>query len=129
MRNIIPLLIGGSLIVLGACSKSDTQAGENHEPGMQMQMAAGKAHAMVQVPTIQCGICKKTIETGVVKTAGILSVNVDVEQKMAHINYDGNQLSLKDIEQAISKLGYQANDTPADPEAYADLLDCCKVPE
>ena len=92
-------------------------------------MVTNKVHAMVNLPTVQCGICRRTIETGLVKTAGILSVQVDFESKMGHINYDGDKLSRLDVEKAIAALGYQANETLADAQAYAKLLDCCKVPE
>ena len=92
-------------------------------------MVTNKVHAMVNLPTVQCGICRRTIETGLVKIAGILSVQVDFESKMGRINYDGDKLSRLDVEKAIAALGYQANETLADAQAYAKLLDCCKVPE
>jgi copper chaperone CopZ len=111
----------------------DTMAGMQHnmdmQKGQQMEMDENKAHAMVQLPTIQCDNCKTIIEEGLVKTSGILSVHVDLEGKMAHINYDGTILNLNDVEQAIAKLGYQANDIPADPVAYEALPECCKVPQ
>jgi hypothetical protein len=33
------------------------------------------------------------------------------------------------LETAISKVGYQANDIAADPEAYGKLALCCKLPK
>jgi copper chaperone CopZ len=111
----------------------DTMAGMQHNMDMQkdqkMEMAANQVHAMVKLPMVQCDMCKESIEQGLATLGGILSVHVDLEDKMAHINYDGTMLELKDIEQAIAKLGYQANDTPADPVAYAALPECCKVSE
>ena len=114
----------------------ETSMGAHDRMPMELQahetegaMVANKVHAMVNLPTVQCGICRRTIETGLVKTAGILSVQVDFESKMGHINYDGDKLSRLDVEKAIAALGYQANETLADAQAYANLLDCCKVPE
>ena len=114
----------------------ETSMGAHDRMPMELQahetegaMVANKVHAMVNLPTVQCGICQRTIETGLVKTAGILSVQVDFESKMGHINYDGDKLSRLDVEKAIAALGYQANETLADAQAYAKLLDCCKVPE
>ncbi len=114
----------------------ETSMGAGHEAGMdmtahegQMEMAADQAHAMVKLPTVLCELCKERIETGLMKTAGILSVNVEVKSRMGHVNYDGDQLGLAEVEKAIAALGYQANETPADPEAYAQLPDRLKVSE
>lgn len=137
-KRIIPIIIAVTTLALGACSRTDsdnqasqTAMAQNRESmaGMEksMEMDASKAHTMVQVPTIICENCKNTIEEGLVKTAGILSVQVDLEAKIAHINYNGSVLEQKDVEQAIAKLGYQANDTPADPDAYEALSGCCKI--
>ncbi len=114
----------------------DTSMGAHDKMPMEMQahetqgaMVANQVHAMVKLPTVQCDLCKERIETGLMKTEGILSVNVEVESHMGHINYDGDQLGLPDVEKAIAALGYQANETPADPEAYAKLPDRFKVSE
>ncbi len=134
MRLFITITIAaGAMLVLGACGgkKDVAEQQMNHAamPAMEAADAENMGHVMVDLPTIQCDNCKQTIETGLVKTAGILSVNVDVEGKMAHINFDSNVLSAMDVDHAIAKLGYQANEMKADPEAYAALPDCCKVPE
>ncbi len=52
-----------------------------------------------------------------------------LKPSMAHINFDADKLTAADVDQAIAMLGYQANKVAADPEAYAALPDCCKVPE
>lgn len=139
LKIINVFLVGGVLFALMACGKTDTaeaghdrQAMAGMQPNSGMESAepmavANKAHAMVKVPTVQCDMCKAAIEKGLPKTAGILSVMVDVDGKMAHINYDGDKLSAGDIEKAISELGYQANDRPADKEAYNNLPVCCQV--
>ncbi|MBU4443459.1 heavy-metal-associated domain-containing protein [bacterium] len=82
---------------------------------------------MVKLPTIQCGMCKNTIESGLKNMDGILSVNIDVENLVGHINYNPGKIKLDGIEKAISALGYKANDTEADSEAYANLPNCCKM--
>lgn len=122
---------GGEHVPAGATSMGahDRMPMELQAHETQGAMVTNKVHAMVNLPTVQCGICRRTIETGLVKTAGILSVQVDFESKMGHINYDGDKLSRLDVEKAIAALGYQANETLADAQAYAKLLDCCKVPE
>ena len=37
-------------------------------------------------------------------------------------------VDLAAIENAIAAVGYNANDTKADPKAYSELAMCCKVP-
>ncbi len=143
MRAITTTLILGLAIIVSGCGKSDDK-GEAKAMGdmqhemtdMQHDMSAGEtaevahqAHAMIKLPAIQCDLCKESIESGLVKTAGIISVNVDVKGKMGHVNYDADRLSQSDVELAIAALGYQANETPADAEAYAALPDGCRLPE
>jgi len=85
------------------------------------------AKTEVSVSTIQCGMCQKTIEKGLGTLKGVKSVNVSMEDKVAHVVHDPNVANLKAIESAISKLGYQANETLADPIAYEGLPGCCKI--
>ena len=133
MNKIIYLTVASAILVLSACGgkKDSAETNQAHEamPAMEAAEAENMGHAMVALPTIQCDNCKQIIETGLVKTAGILSVTVDVEGQMAHINFDADKLTAADVDQAIAMLGYQANKVAADPEAYAALPDCCKVPE
>lgn len=123
---LIALLIAGVI----ACGSSEKSADSGKS---QDQIIAGqndnKAHTMLKLPTVQCGICKKTIEHGLTGINGILSVSVDIENKMGHINYDSSRTDLPKIEALIASLGYQANETAADSVAYNKLPNCCKLPE
>ena len=82
---------------------------------------------VVDTPTIQCGMCQKSIETGLGKLKGIAFSKVDLETKTATIHYNGEKINIETIENAISDLGYQANKTLADSIAYKTLPDCCKI--
>lgn len=86
-------------------------------------------HIMINLPTMQCSTCKKNIETAVKKLDGIESIDVVTKEKIAHINFDKSKLDLAKIESAITAAGYDANDKKADPEAYKELDDCCKLPK
>jgi copper chaperone CopZ len=133
MKTIIYLTAASAMLILGACGgkKDSAEQKMNHEamPAMAEGEVENMGHTMVDLPTIQCDNCKQIIESGLVKTAGILSVSVDVEGKIGHVNYDADKLTAAGVDQAIAMLGYQANDIAADPEAYAALPDCCKLPE
>ena len=84
-------------------------------------------NAAVNTPTIQCGMCQKTIEMGLKKVPGVTHSAVDLETKTTTVVYDMKKTDLTQIEKAISELGYQANETLADPLAYEALSGCCKV--
>ena len=86
-------------------------------------------HIMINLPTMQCQMCKENIETAVNKLDGIESVDVDKKEKVAHINFMKDRTDAAKIESAITEAGYDANDKKADPEAYSKLDDCCKLPK
>jgi copper chaperone CopZ len=98
----------------------------------QMNQTSGetnKDHVMIKVSSMQCGTCKKNIETAVKKVDGIIDINVDKEEKIAHVNFDKSKTDITKIENAITAAGYDANDKKADPKAYSELDDCCKLPK
>ena len=85
--------------------------------------------AEIKLPTMQCGACVKTISKALEKTEGVKTVNVDLKQKLATVTYLSDRTDLTSLEQAVARAGYDANSTKCDPEAYAALPDCCKVPD
>ena len=84
-------------------------------------------NAAVNTPTIQCGMCQKTIEMGLKKVSGVTHSAVDLETKITKVVFDIEKTDLSKIEKAISGLGYQANETLADPIAHEGLPGCCKI--
>ena len=86
-----------------------------------------QVNAAVNTPTIQCGMCQKTIEIGLTKVPGVTHSTVDLETKTTKVIFDKEKTDLSKIEKAISGLGYQANETLADPIAYEGLPGCCKI--
>lgn len=140
-KNALPLLMVFILAVAG-CGKKDSAvvtdnktksetSGEKNEMKQTDNMSDKNSsdHIMVSLPTMQCSTCKKNIETAVKKLDGIESINVVVKEKTAHINYDKSKTDLAKIERTITAAGYDANDKKADPEAYKELDDCCKLPK
>ncbi|MBK8980967.1 MAG: heavy-metal-associated domain-containing protein [Ignavibacteria bacterium] len=95
----------------------------------EMSSKDGYEHAMIILSTMQCDICKENIETAVKKLDGIESIDVVTKEKIAHINFDKSKTDLSKIESSITAAGYDANDKKADPEAYKELDDCCKLPK
>ena len=92
-------------------------------------IACNGEHSTVTVntPTIQCGMCQKTIEVGLKKISGVNNSTVDLATKKTKVIYDIEKTDIKSIEKAISNLGYQANEQLADPTSYESLPACCKI--
>jgi len=84
--------------------------------------------AEIALNTIQCGMCTDKIASGLGKLDGVVKVDVDLEKKVGKVVYKAGVIDLGVIEKAIAAVGYDANDTPAEPKAYSGLDMCCKVP-
>ena len=120
---------------LNGCEKSDNKtSGDNSETKNskdnteQTQTSSDQSETViVQLPTMQCAMCKKNIESAVKKIDGINEVNVVVKEKIAKVNFDKSITDLSKIEGVIVAAGYQANDKPADKDSYEKLDDCCKL--
>ena len=74
----------------------------------------------------QCDMCKERIEKNLSKEAGIKSVVVDIKTKVVTVKYLADKTNAAKIKGAISKSGYDADETKADQAAYAKLPACCK---
>lgn len=57
---------------------------------------------------------------------GIKKVELDEKEMLVTILYNPKRTSPEKIRTAISKLGYDADDIPADRAAYEKLDGCCK---
>lgn len=137
----ITIVLSLSLFII-SCGKKETTENAPKEQqstqeatmkdNQQMNQTSGetnKDHVMIKVSSMQCGTCKKNIETAVKKVDGIIDINVDKEEKIAHVNFDKSKTDITKIENAITAAGYDANDKKADPKAYSELDDCCKLPK
>lgn len=65
--------------------------------------------ATIQLETLTCPSCMQKIENGVKSLEGIdkESINVSFNSSKLKVNYDDEKVSIKDIENAIGKLGYE----------------------
>ena len=81
------------------------------------------------IPTAQCNMCVANIGNALNGVEGILKYKVELETDQVKIKYNADMISLQGIEQLISKSGYQANNRPADIDAYNKLAMCCKLPK
>ena len=77
----------------------------------------------------QCNMCKETIEKAMAFEKGVTKANLDVETKILKVTYKLNKTTPDLIRKAVTAVGYDADDLPADEKAYSNLSDCCKKPE
>ena len=86
-----------------------------------------KKNAEIKIKTSAvCGMCKDKIEQGLAYEKGIKDVSLDVETKIATVNYNPAKITPDQIRKAISKLGYDADEVLADKKAYDKLPKCCQ---
>lgn len=74
----------------------------------------------------QCQMCKDRIEGGLSFEKGIKSAILNLEDKVLTVKFRTGKTDADKIKKAVSKLGYDADDVAADPEAYEKLPACCK---
>lgn len=73
-----------------------------------------------------CGMCKETIESNLVFEKGIKKSSLDVKTSTLTVIYNPKKITPEKIRLAVSKLGYDADEIPADEKAYNKLSSCCK---
>ncbi|MDN5343792.1 MAG: copper chaperone [Oceanotoga sp.] len=65
--------------------------------------------ATIQLETLTCPSCMQKIENGVKSLDGVdkKSIKVLFNSSKVRVKYDDEKVSIKDIENAIDKLGYE----------------------
>lgn len=87
----------------------------------------GKKTETVQIKTSSvCNMCKATIEKGIAYESGVKNVNLDVPTQMLTVEYRTDKTNLETLRDAVTKIGYDADEKQADPKAYSRLNECCK---
>ena len=99
--------------------------------GMLMIISASKVSAQstaeIKIKTsATCDMCKETIEKNLAFEKGIKESVLDVNSKIVTVTYNPEKTSPEKIRLAISKIGYDADDVPADPKGFKKLDECCK---
>ncbi len=74
----------------------------------------------------QCEMCKDRMEKEMAFTKGVNYANLDLETKKLTVRYKEKKTNAEQIRKAIAAVGYDADEVPADPEAYDKLPACCK---
>lgn len=119
-------LISGIFI---SCNKNSQNTSDNSSNNSNTHQTASTEVITISLPTVQCRTCKKNIETALKNQPGIVKTTVDIKNLKADVEIDKNLTSAGKVEELIAKAGYDANGVKADPVAYQNLDDCCKLPK
>ncbi|HXG38624.1 MAG TPA: heavy-metal-associated domain-containing protein [Bacteroidota bacterium] len=95
--------------------------------GQQQQEAPAKAETVaIKVETAKCEACVGTITDALKGVEGVQKAEVDLEKKLATVQFIPAKVDLQKLETAVVNAGYDANDKKRNPAAYEQLPDCCK---
>ena len=75
----------------------------------------------------ECETCGQKFKTEMLKIKGVKMYELDDKAMTFTIYYNSKKTTLQAIKEGISKLGYDADEVKADPEAYESLDGCCKA--
>lgn len=75
----------------------------------------------------ECETCGQKFKTEMLKIKGVKMYELDDKAMTFTIYYNSKKTTLQAIKDGISKLGYDADDVKANPEAYESLDGCCKA--
>ena len=73
-----------------------------------------------------CGDCKDRIETALNFQKGVKYAELNLETKIATCVYKPSKVSLNELRLSLVRVGYDADDMKADPEAVKLLPKCCQ---
>ena len=92
--------------------------------------AAQKKTEEIKIKTsAQCEMCKTRIETAMAYEKGVVNSDLNLVDKVLTVTYKPGKTTPEKIRKAINAVGYDADETLADPKAYAALSPCCKKPD
>lgn len=91
---------------------------------------AQKKNEVIKINTsAQCGQCKARIETAMAYEKGVVTSDLNLEDKVLTVTYKVGKTTPEKIRKALNELGYDADDTSAVMAAYEKLPACCKKPD
>jgi len=73
-----------------------------------------------------CGQCKDRLEHDMAFEKGVKSVELNDKTKVLTIRYKEGKNTKENLKIAVTKIGYDADEMPANLKAYNNLPACCK---
>lgn len=73
-----------------------------------------------------CSMCKERLESNMAFEKGVKEVQLDIKTKNLTVTYKTSKTSPEKLKTAVTLIGYDADEMPADSKAYEKLPACCK---
>jgi mercuric ion binding protein len=73
-----------------------------------------------------CDMCKETIEKAMAFEKGVKKSNLNVDSKYLSVWFNPKKTTSENIRISLTKIGYDADNYPAQNKAYEKLNECCK---
>jgi copper chaperone CopZ len=87
----------------------------------------GKETKTIEIKTSAvCEMCKERIERELVFEKGVKQVNVNLQANLITVTYRTDKTSPEKLRAAIAKMGYWADEVPADENGFKKLPQCCQ---
>jgi copper chaperone len=64
--------------------------------------------AVIDVKGMTCQNCARKVQEALAKVAGVARANVDIARNEAHVMFDGEQVSISRLMQAVNSTGFVA---------------------
>ena len=96
--------------------------------GIQEIKAQNKVVTDTIATSTVCSTCKSILDEGLKFEKGVIRVTILVEEQKIILKYRSDKTNRATLKAAISRLGYRADDVPADPKGFEVLPACCKKP-
>ena len=81
----------------------------------------------IQVKTSAvCDMCKETLEKAMAFEKGVKQSNLNVDSKYLSVWFNPKKTTSENIRISLTKIGYDADNYPAQNKAYEKLNECCK---
>ncbi len=71
-------------------------------------------------------MCKERIEKALAYEKGVKNSDYDEKTAIVTVEYNPEKTTPEKIRKAITAVGHDADDQPADAKAYSKLPECCK---
>lgn len=95
-----------------------------------IQINAQDKNVKIDTVSIQtsavCDMCKERLEHDMAFEKGVKSVELDSETKVLTIVYKNNKTTVEKLRIAVTEIGYDADEMPADQKAHDRLPACCQ---
>lgn len=87
---------------------------------------AKKAETITIKSSTVCGMCEATIESNLIYEKGVQKVEVDLANSTVVVTYNPRKTDAATLRTALTKLGYAADEQPADAKVFSKLPGCCQ---